>query len=379
VAEIVSLDEGYATTRLCHRLIPEEYLNGEGKVDPEKKFAIDIPEYGIKASRVPAKSDEKFDTLLFQPEGDGQWGEGGLRTGGYFKHSYKKVDDQWYIVDQDDNPIEVIDDKKVDSILDMQQLSSKSLPLITIITVVYNGEKYLEETIKSVLAQNYPNIEYLVIDGGSTDGTLDILRRYDDYIDYWVSEKDKGIYDAINKGLTLARGSLVGIIGADDIYYKEAVMSVIACAKNSKKELLYGGVDYIDAYGVVERSPRIQKPEDENFMVRGMSIPHIASFLSMSVYKRYGLYNTVYRYASDYDYYMKIYRDGISIGYIEKQLTKFRNTGATNTQVVLSNIEAFKIRKFYGVPLWFNCYITMRTIASKYILKTFRLIVRRRD
>ncbi len=111
--------------------------------------------------------DNKFDSVLFLPKGEDRKGEGGLRIKGYFKKSFE--------------------DK----------------PLISIITVVFNGEKYLEETILSVINQSYDNIEYIIIDGGSTDGTIEIIKKYEDKINYWVSEKDKGIYDAMNKGILL--------------------------------------------------------------------------------------------------------------------------------------------------------------------------------
>ena len=96
-------------------------------------------------------------------------------------------------------------------------------PLITIITVVKNNEKYLEETIKSVLNQKYKNIEYLVIDGDSKDKTKKIIKKYENYIDYWVSKKDRGIYDAFNIGLSLSNGDYIGFINSDDVYTKNAL------------------------------------------------------------------------------------------------------------------------------------------------------------
>jgi len=92
-------------------------------------------------------------------------------------------------------------------------------PLISIITVVYNGEEYLEETIQSVINQTYKNIEYIIIDGGSSDGTVDIIKKYEKKIDYWVSEKDEGIYDAMNKGIDVARGEFINFMNADDVIY----------------------------------------------------------------------------------------------------------------------------------------------------------------
>ena len=100
-------------------------------------------------------------------------------------------------------------------------------PLVSIVTVVYNGEAFLERTIKSVLAQNWPNIEYVIVDGGSTDGTLKIIKKYEDRIAYWNSAKDKGIYDAMNKGISLCTGEWVGLINADDWYEEDTVARVM--------------------------------------------------------------------------------------------------------------------------------------------------------
>ena len=96
-------------------------------------------------------------------------------------------------------------------------------PLVSIVTVVYNGAATIERTIASVLGQSYPNIEYIIVDGGSTDGTLDILRAHEDRVDLWVSERDGGIYDAMNKGVALCTGEWVGLINADDWYVDDAV------------------------------------------------------------------------------------------------------------------------------------------------------------
>ena len=134
----------------------------------------------------------KVQSVLFLPPNPERKREGGLRTKGYFKRSYDEA----------------------------SALSDNSpLPLVTIITVVFNGEKYLQQTIQSVINQTYDNVEYVVIDGGSTDGTVDIIRKYEDKIDYWVSEPDQGIYDAMNKGIQLAGGEIVGLINSDDCYH----------------------------------------------------------------------------------------------------------------------------------------------------------------
>jgi hypothetical protein len=112
-----------------------------------------------------------------------------------------------------------------------QRSGTADRPLVSIVTVVYNGAATLERTIQSVLGQGYANIEYVVVDGGSTDGTLDLLRRYEDRLDLWVSERDKGIYDAMNKGVALCTGEWVGLINADDWYEGDTVERVVKAAK----------------------------------------------------------------------------------------------------------------------------------------------------
>ena len=122
-----------------------------------------------------------------------------------------------------------------------------NIPLISIITVSYNAVKTIEDTILSVINQTYPNIEYIIIDGGSTDGTLDIIKKYQDKITYWVSEPDKGIYDAMNKGIAKANGELIGIINADDWYELDAVQNVVLEFNNTRPAIYHGGLNIVKA------------------------------------------------------------------------------------------------------------------------------------
>ena len=119
----------------------------------------------------------------------------------------------------------------------------KKKPLFSIITVVYNGEKFLEKTITSVINQSCKDFEYIVIDGGSTDKSLEIIKKYEKKIDYWVSEKDKGIYDAFNKGMIVSKGKFIGFINSDDIYKKNA-LSIISnyIRKNKVADFIFGSV-----------------------------------------------------------------------------------------------------------------------------------------
>ena len=114
--------------------------------------------------------------------------------------------------------------------------NKKNEPLISVITVVLNNQKYLTKSINSVLKQSYKNFELIIIDGGSTDGTLEILRKNNNKIDFWISEKDKGLYDAMNKGIRLSRGSIISILNSDDFYYKNALKIAAKYFNKHQKE-----------------------------------------------------------------------------------------------------------------------------------------------
>ena len=181
--------------------------------------------------------------------------------------------------------------------------SVNSKPLFSIITVVYNNEKYLEETIKSVVNQKFQNFEYIIIDGGSSDKTLDIIKRYDSQIDYWISEKDKGIYDAFNKGMSLAKGDFIGIVNSDDTYFDSA-LEIIAkyINKLTNKEL-----DFI--FGSVKKHWGIlygYRPEKIYYSWGFYSSHSTGFFLRRSSAKKIGLYNINYKYHADYDYFYRM-------------------------------------------------------------------------
>jgi glycosyltransferase involved in cell wall biosynthesis len=166
------------------------------------------------------------------------------------------------------------------------------LPLVTVVTVVFNGAQFLEETIKSVVSQTYPNIEYIIIDGGSTDGTLEIIRKYEYAIDYWVSEKDDGIYDAMNKGIRLASGQWINFMNAGDSLDFDVS---ILCAYNATNiPLVYGDAIVIDNKGKISyRSGRAVTKAD---FFDSMPICHQAIFYSKQFIAPY---DTRYKIISD--------------------------------------------------------------------------------
>ena len=177
---------------------------------------------------------------------------------------------------------------------------SKNKPTFSIITVVLNGEKYLEKTIKSVISQK-ENFQYIVIDGGSTDNSVKIIKKYSKYINYWISEKDKGLYDAFNKGLRKCKGEFVGIINSDDVYTKKA-FSIIKkyIDSNPNVDFIFGSVK--KHWGILHG----YKPK-KIFYSWGFYSSHSSGFfIKLKSAKKVGYYNIKYKYHADYDYFFRM-------------------------------------------------------------------------
>jgi len=335
-------DNKFSTTKLCYKLLNNKYMDKNGKIKEECKFKINFPEFGIIDSKIPAKKDEKFDTYLFLPEREGRKIEGGLRTKGYFKFSYINKNNKWWIVENDDLIKEVeLNEKTVKNY--------EELPLITIVTAVYNGEKYLEETIQSVINQTYPNVEYIIIDGGSTDGTIDIIKKYEEYIDYWVSEKDKNMYDAINKGISLSKGKLIASLNSDDRYKDFKVVEDINnfIKNNYKCDGIYGNV--VKVYGNKYVEKKIFQVNFDILLCSEHSsfMPQPTLFLKRKVYFN-ERYNLNYNYASDYDFNLKIIKK-YNICFFNRAITLFRQHEESITASGRLEIDRKKILQYYGL------------------------------
>jgi glycosyltransferase involved in cell wall biosynthesis len=224
--------------------------------------------------------------------------------------------------------------------------SNVNVPLFSIITVVYNGEKHLEQTIKSVVNQKYKNFEYIIIDGGSTDGTLKIIEKYNEHLDYWVSEPDEGIYEAMNKGIQLARGELIGLINADDFYEPDALEKIAEAYRTKKIEAVYVGNDYILQDDLSLRYRHYATKDYWN----GMTVRHQAMFVHRNIYRDMGGYSTDYRFASDYDFLLRIVAEDVALIFIDKFIVNYRNTGKTSIYYKASLREARTInRNYYGM------------------------------
>jgi glycosyltransferase involved in cell wall biosynthesis len=180
-------------------------------------------------------------------------------------------------------------------------------PLVSIITPSFNQGLYLEETIKSVLNQDYPNLEYIIIDGGSTDGSLDIIKRYEDRIGYWESEPDLGQTDAINKGFAHAKGEILAWLNSDDTYRPGAIQEAVDyLVAHPEAGMVYGHAFYIDEEGkVVAQFPTAET--DYYKLRRGnATIPQQAAFFRSTLWKMVGPLDPSFYYAMDYDLWTRI-------------------------------------------------------------------------
>ena len=178
------------------------------------------------------------------------------------------------------------------------------LPLISIITTVYNGEKTIEKTIKSIIAQKYKNIEYIIIDAASNDKTMDIVKKYKKKIKYIISEKDKGIYDGFNKGYSIAKGDYIGIINSDDEYNKSAIQIVANYIRKHKNiDFIFGSVK--KHYGLLHG----YNPKKISWSWNFYSAHSVGFFIKRQSAKIVGKYNLKYKYCSDYDYFYRMIID----------------------------------------------------------------------
>ncbi len=218
----------------------------------------------------------------------------------------------------------------------------KSIPKVTIITVVFNAEAHLEQTIRSVIEQDYPSIEYIIIDGGSTDGTLDIINRYQDRINYWVSETDDGIYDAMNKGIRKATGNVIGLINADDWYAPGSISRAMNIMQETGAEVVHGAM-LIFREGretMVKRGPK----KLDNF-AKGMLLNHPTVFARASLYRRFGLFDTAYRIAADWEILLRWWLNDISFYVDDEVIANFRMGGISSRRLRESFEEKHTIRR----------------------------------
>ncbi|NOQ94235.1 MAG: glycosyltransferase [Methylophaga sp.] len=290
--EIFTLDSQYSTTRCVIRTQPIIENNPEDKIH----------------------------AVLFLPENLERKAEGGLRTQGYFKNT------------------------QIDK------------PLISVITVVFNGAEYLEQTINSVIGQTYDNVEYIIIDGGSTDGTLDVIKKYEGQIDYWVSEEDKGIYHAMNKAISIATGEWLNFMNSGDNFLENNILKSVFL-NNVQSELIYG--DHEIRYETLKKTVKAKEIFE---MFKGIPFCHQSMFISKNIQLSYPYQYEKYKFSADFDFifnyltsnkYSVLYTNFV-ISSVEAKGASNKNIYTTireNQSIVLNKFDAYWVRIYYRVRL----------------------------
>lgn len=218
---------------------------------------------------------------------------------------------------------------------------------ISIITIVYNNKAHISSCIESVLQQDYPDIEHLVIDGGSTDGTQTVIEGYNDRLAYYISEPDQGLYNALNKGIKRATGDVIGILHSDDFFYASNTISLIAEAfKQSQADLVYGNGMFVDR----ERPEQIKriykaKPFKKRFLNFGWIPLHTTIYVKRELFENYGLYDESYAIASDYEISLRWFKNtSIQTYFLNQWLVKMRLGGKSTTASLQQKKSAEDLR-----------------------------------
>lgn len=209
-------------------------------------------------------------------------------------------------------------------------------PLVTVITVAFNSASTIEDTIVSVIEQSYSNIEYIIIDGGSSDATLDVIRKYDEHIAYWVSEKDSGIYDAMNKGVALAAGDYIGMLNSDDFYSDSSVVEkIVNGIKLSNADAVFSCLDIVDPTNLSRVLRKYRTSRLSSFMLRiGVMPPHPTFYCRKSVYVKAGGYRTDFRIAADFEMIVRLFiKHNITWHFIDQVTVKMRSGGVSSSGV----------------------------------------------
>jgi glycosyltransferase involved in cell wall biosynthesis len=204
-------------------------------------------------------------------------------------------------------------------------------PKITVITPSYNQGQYIEATILSVLNQNYPNLEYIIMDGGSSDQTIEVIKKYADKINFWVSEKDKGQADAINKGFERATGDILCWLNSDDYYFPDTLHYVAANLNITNKEVLFGEVDHIfEPHGNIK--PSNAKNKYENYQLELYDyIIQPGSFWTKKVWDETGNVNEKLHFVFDWDWFLRAKKAGTHFKYTSRVMAMYRVHDAHKT------------------------------------------------
>lgn len=235
----------------------------------------------------------------------------------------------------------------------------RAKPLITVATVVMNGANTIENTISSVASQTFRNFEYIVIDGASTDGTLSLLEKHSDQIDYWVSQRDSGIYGAWNKAISLARGHWISFLGADDTYCLNALADYAQLISNLPDTT----VQYISSRVQLIRNGKpvrtIGSPWAWPAFSRFMTVAHVGSMHHRSLFEKYGSFDDRYRVCGDYEMLLRP-RDALRAAFLDRVTARMTLGGVSNANVELALAEQERAKRVTGKRAAWMCALERR-------------------
>jgi glycosyltransferase involved in cell wall biosynthesis len=247
---------------------------------------------------------------------------------------------------------------------------------VSIITVSYNSISSIKATIESILSQDYPNIEYIIIDGGSRDGTIDIIESYGNQISKFTSEPDRGMYDAMNKGLHLATGDIIGILNSDDFYADKSVISnVVNTFIESGSDSIFGDLVYVNSNNLTKVTRYYSSAHfHPKLFAYGWMPAHPTFFVKRWAYEQYGVFQTNYKIAADYELLTRfLAKHKLSYTYLPQVMVRMRTGGASTTNLMSNwvlNSEIIRACTENGIKTnWFK-------VLSKYFKKVFQLIRR---
>lgn len=249
-------------------------------------------------------------------------------------------------------------------------------PFFSVITASYNSGKTIEDTIKSVLEQHFSNFEYIIVDGGSKDRTVEIIKKYepcflDKNIQFkWISEKDNGIYDAWNKGVALSSGRWISFLGSDDTYFTNALDLYFEAIKTeSDKNFFCSKIEIIDENKQILKT--YGEPFSKNLLTRKMSFAQVGAFHRSDLFTAVGLFDPTYKIVGDYDFYLRA-RDYVNPGFIESCTVKMMNTGISN-QAFRALKEAYQLKTNHQlnnkIINLFDFYFTLLKCKVKDLIK----------
>ena len=254
----------------------------------------------------------------------------------------------------------------------------ENLPKISIITPSFNQAQFLEKTILSVLNQNYPNLEYIIVDGGSTDGSVQIIKKYEDKLKWWVSERDDGQVAAINKGLQRATGTWVGWQNSDDIYLKNTLNDLSTeIKKNHEVGLIIADMLLIDDQDRPIRDVRYVKPTYKSFLVEGMVLCNQSAFWLNDLHKKIGFLNENYQYSFDFDWFLRLLKN-TDAGHVPRIWGGFRKYKNTKTYLNKDNFtqENIAIVNENKVSSWEKNFFRVRRFFLLLLNFQFRYVLR---